>query len=173
MPGSGPKVLWTPREVGLRKRLERGETLVVNPQTDRALVRWAEKRGLLVWLDANSDWGHISTPGQTSSQEEVFAAFVVYFALKRTLQKQIASLKGKALACREALPGRHTDFLVSMVEGGAESVEQMLGVANRFSNEDLNHLVAWAEARLDKPRSRQPRANKSPASPGRKRRQPP
>jgi len=46
-------VQWSSRELELRERLERGETVVVNVNKttgDRALVAWALERGLLVYI---------------------------------------------------------------------------------------------------------------------------
>ncbi len=143
---------WSAQEIKLRQRLEAGETVVLNPEVDLALVEWTCQRGLYVLLDGQSEWGDWGAD-EEGDPVELLTSYAVYLALKKTLHPRILELKGKALGCsqrcRAGTAARcPADLLALLANSGSETLAQMLQVAARFCDEDLNALAAWVQQRL-------------------------
>lgn len=122
MAGKGKPVQWTIRELELRLRLERGETVVVNVNKttgDRALVAWALEQGLLVYIGRRgqyhtwpeSIWHNPYHVGKDGDREQVCALHKTDLAGKPDLLARICELKGKALGCWCAPNRCHGDHL--------------------------------------------------------------
>jgi hypothetical protein len=118
-------VQWSTRELELRERLERGETVVVNVNKttgDRALVAWALERGLLVYIGRRgqyhawpqSIWANPFHVGKDGDRDQVCDAHAAYLAKEPELLAQISELKGKALGCWCAPEPCHGDHLAQL-----------------------------------------------------------
>jgi hypothetical protein len=113
---------WSTRELELRDRLEKGETVVVNVNKttgDRALVGWALEQSLLVYIGRRgrhhawpqSIWANPFHVGKDGDRDQVCDAYADYLANKPELLSQIGELKGKALGCWCAPQRCHGDYL--------------------------------------------------------------
>jgi len=122
--------------------------VVVSTRTDLALVEWAQGQELFVSLDGKTEWGDWDTLSEEGQVEEIFAAFVVYCALKKRLQQRLGELKGKALGYGEVTACCQAEYLALLAEGGPEILAQMLQLAASFTEVDLDRLVAWARQQL-------------------------
>jgi Domain of unknown function (DUF4326) len=118
-------VQWTTRELELRQRLERGQTVVVNvnkTKGDRALVAWGLEHGLLVYIGRagryhswpQSIWANPLHLGKDGDRNEICDKHAVYLAGKPELLARIRELKGKALGCWCAPERCHGDHLAEL-----------------------------------------------------------
>ncbi len=152
---------WTGREKALRKRLEQGQTIAVSTTADQALILWTQEQGLFVSLVGKTEWGDWDALGQDGQADELFAAFVVYVALKKQLHPRIGRLKGKALGFGQQATRCQADYLALLADGGSDLVCQMLQTAASYTEADLERLVDWARGQLPQP----PRENDEPGTP--------
>jgi Domain of unknown function (DUF4326) len=132
MPTNSDSLQWTPRQLQLRERLDRLETVVVNvnkSSEDVAIVAWAQERGLLVYVGhrglydrwPRSVWANPYRMSPTATPEEearerdrVCELFVRHLAEEPDLLARIGELKGKALGCWCAPSRCHADYLAEL-----------------------------------------------------------
>jgi site-specific DNA-methyltransferase (adenine-specific) len=105
---------WTPREKDLRSQMERGLAVVVNMETDHALMEWARQRGCYVRVDRRTPWGNPFRLGDDGSRDQICEKFVRYFADRGKLRQMIHELRGKALGCHCAPLRCHADHLAQL-----------------------------------------------------------
>lgn len=105
---------WTDDERELVARLRAGETIVVNMRQDAhpRLWLWAEQAKIAVRIDRQSDWGNPFRLPDDGNRDVCCESFVKhYWPHKPSLQRQIHTLRGKALGCWCAPLRCHGDFL--------------------------------------------------------------
>lgn len=90
---------WTDDEEWLRSQLEQGLAVVVNQKTMKNLCQWAKENGKFARVDRFTDWGNPFELDKDGNRDEVCDSYEIYFDLKKSLQRRLPELKGKALAC--------------------------------------------------------------------------
>jgi len=90
---------WTDDEEWLRSQLEQGLAVVVNQKTMKNLCQWAKDNGKFARVDRFTDWGNPFELDKDGNRDEVCDSYEIYFNLKKSLQRRLPELKGKALAC--------------------------------------------------------------------------
>lgn len=105
---------WTDEERARRDQLKDGQSIVVNQKTDERLIRWAQFNGVLTRIDRSTEWGNPFELPADGTRDEVCEHFQIYLSLKPSLQKKLATLKGKALACWCHPERCHGDHLASL-----------------------------------------------------------
>lgn len=90
---------WTDDEEWLRAQLEQGLAVVVNQKTMKNLCQWAKDNGKFARVDRFTDWGNPFELDKDGNRDEVCDSYKIYFNLKKSLQRRLPELKGKALAC--------------------------------------------------------------------------
>ena len=90
---------WTDDEEWLRSPLEHGLAVVVNQKTLKNLCQWAKENGKFARVDRFTDWGNPFELDKDGNRDEVCDSYEIYFDLKKSLQRRLPELKGKALAC--------------------------------------------------------------------------
>ena len=63
------------------------------------LCQWAKENGKLARVDRFTDWGNPFELDKDGNRDEVCDSYEIYFDLKKSLQRRLPELKGKALAC--------------------------------------------------------------------------
>lgn len=90
---------WTDDEEWLRSQLNQGFAVVVNQKTMKNLCQWAKENGKFARVDRFTDWGNPFELDKDGNRDEVCDSYEIYFNLKKSLQRRLPELKGKALAC--------------------------------------------------------------------------
>lgn len=90
---------WTDDEEWLKSQLEQGLAVVVNQKTMKNLCQWAKENGKFARVDRFTDWGNPFELDKDGNRDEVCDSYEIYFDLKKSLQRRLPELKGKALAC--------------------------------------------------------------------------
>ena len=90
---------WTDDEEWLKSQLEQGLAVVVNQKTMKNLCQWAKENGKFARVDRFTDWGNPFELDKDGDRDEVCDSYEIYFDLKKSLQRRLPELKGKALAC--------------------------------------------------------------------------
>lgn len=104
-------------DLELINRMKKGETVVLNMNTNFHAMKWAKDNNRFTQIDRWSDYGNPFLLGQDGDRNEVCESFKIYFDLKLTLKKKVKELKGKALGCH-CYPQRcHGDHLKNLADG--------------------------------------------------------
>ena len=90
---------WTDDEEWLKSQLEQGLAVVVNQKTMKNLCQWAKENGKFARVDRFTDWGNPFELDKDGDRDEVCDSYEIYVNLKKSLQRRLPELKGKALAC--------------------------------------------------------------------------
>ena len=104
----------TAQDLELIERLKKGETVVLNINTNYHAMKWAKDNGRFQQIDRWSDWGNPFMIGQDGDRDKVCDSFEIYFNLKLGLKSKVSELKGKALGCHcypQRCHGEHLKFL--------------------------------------------------------------
>lgn len=105
---------WHPDEQALLKRLQSGETIVVNQSDDKNLIAWARNEGLYEKIDRTTDWGNPFKLDDDGDRDTVIASYAEhYLPYKPSLLGNISELHGKALGCWCAPEPCHGDILAA------------------------------------------------------------
>lgn len=101
-------------DLELIERLKKGETVVLNINTNYHAMKWAKDNNRFQQIDRWSDWGNPFMIGQDGDRDKVCDSFEIYFDLKLGLKSKVSELKGKALGCHcypQRCHGEHLKFL--------------------------------------------------------------
>lgn len=114
---------WTPSQLARKAAIEAGKTVTANMSkgddglpVDRALIDWADGRGLFERIDRNTDWGNPFVLGEDGDRATVIENYAWYLQRKPSLLKKVKSLKGKVLGCWCCPDGCHGDVLIAEAE---------------------------------------------------------
>lgn len=112
-------------------RIERvlaGRAVVANVSVnaaDRPLVKWAQERGLLVYVGRRTRGGWPQSPwhnpfkeGRHGSRDEVIVAYREYLEHSPGLKANLRGLAGKVLGCWCAPKRCHADILCERISAG-------------------------------------------------------
>lgn len=109
---------WSDEERDLLKKMQAGETVVVNLHRHADLIGWAEDIGRYVRVDRKTQWGNPFILNEDGDRAEVIAAFADYYLPnKPSLLARLDELQGKALGCWCAPEACHADILKDEVDG--------------------------------------------------------
>lgn len=107
---------WTPQEKELRERWEKGETVVLNMDTHKHLVRYASDLQVYVRIDRGTAWGNPFVMDEDGTRDEVCDWYEQhYLPFKKSLLSKTNRLKGKMLGCH-CYPKRcHGEILINHI----------------------------------------------------------
>ena len=112
--GSTPNV--PAEDKALIERIDKGETVVLNMNTNFHAMKHAKDKGVFVRIDRFSNYGNPFILGQDGNRDEVCEKYAIYFDLKTSLHDSVKDLKGKALGCH-CYPKRcHGDHLKEVAD---------------------------------------------------------
>ena len=95
----------------LIEKIDKGETVVLNMNTNFHAMKYAKDKGIFVRIDRFSAFGNPFVLGSDGNRDEVCDKYAVYFGMKTSLHEQAKDLKGKVLGCH-CYPKRcHGDHL--------------------------------------------------------------
>lgn len=86
-------------DIDLIERLKKGETVVLNMNTNFHAMKWAKDNNRFQQIDRWSDWGNPFVLNSDGDRDKVCESFKIYFDLKLGLKAKVKELKGKALGC--------------------------------------------------------------------------
>jgi hypothetical protein len=86
-------------DLELIKRMNQGETVVLNMNTNFHAMKWAKDNNRFQQIDRWSDWGNPFMLNSDGDRDTVCESFKIYFDLKLGLKAKVKELKGKALGC--------------------------------------------------------------------------
>lgn len=113
--GSTPDVPQQDQE--LIERMKKGETVVLNMNSNFHAMKYANDNDLFVRIDRFSEWGNPYHVGNDGDRDYVCDSYQIYFERKKSLHSKISQLKGKALGCH-CYPKRcHGDHLKKLADG--------------------------------------------------------
>lgn len=114
-PKPNPYAGWSDEEKELRKKWDNGETIVINMDTHKNLVRYASDLQVYVRIDRGTAWGNPFLTPQDGTRDEVCDWYAVhYLPYKKSLLDRVSTLKGKILGCH-CYPERcHGDHLIEL-----------------------------------------------------------
>jgi len=100
----------------LIEAMKRGETIVLNMNTNFHALKYAKDNNLYQQIDRWTDWGNPYNLPSDGDRNEVCDAFEIYLKYKKSLLTKIHELKGKALGCH-CYPNRcHGDHLKQLAD---------------------------------------------------------
>ena len=109
---------WRKDERERQAKVNAGETVVANAQSDKNLICWAEREGLDVRIDRGTRYGNPFVMGEDGDRDEVCEAFVLhYLPHKPSIKSRLkpGELSAKVLICH-CYPSRcHGDTLADLV----------------------------------------------------------
>lgn len=109
---------WRKDERERQAKVNAGETVVANAQSDKNLICWAEREGLDVRIDRGTRYGNPFVMGEDGDRDEVCEAFVLhYLPHKPSIKSRLkpGELSAKVLICH-CYPSRcHGDALADLV----------------------------------------------------------
>jgi len=79
--------------------MKKGETVVLNMNTNFHAMKWAKDNNRFQQIDRWSDWGNPFMLNSDGDRDTVCESFKIYFDLKLGLKAKVKELKGKALGC--------------------------------------------------------------------------
>jgi hypothetical protein len=104
-------------DLELIKRMNQGETVVLNMNTNFHAMKWAKDNNRFQQIDRWSDWGNPFMLNSDGDRDTVCESFKIYFDLKLGLKAKVKELKGKALGCH-CYPLRcHGEHLKQLADG--------------------------------------------------------
>ena len=83
----------------LIEKIDKGETVVLNMNTNFHAMKYAKDKGLFVRIDRFSAFGNPFVLGSDGNRDEVCDKYAIYFGMKTSLHEQVKELKGKVLGC--------------------------------------------------------------------------
>ena len=86
-------------DLELINRMKKGETVVLNMNTNFHAMKWAKDNNRFQQIDRWSDWGNPFLISGDGDRDTVCESFKIYFNLKLELKSKVKQLKGKALGC--------------------------------------------------------------------------
>ena len=86
-------------DLELINRMKKGETVVLNMNTNFHAMKWAKDNNRFQQIDRWSDWGNPFMLNSDGDRDTVCESFKIYFDLKLGLKAKVKELKGKALGC--------------------------------------------------------------------------
>jgi len=108
---------WRKDERERQAKVNAGETVVANAQSDKNLICWAEREGLDVRIDRGTRYGNPFVMGEDGDRDEVCEAFVLhYLPHKPSIKNRLkpGELSAKVLICH-CYPSRcHGDALANL-----------------------------------------------------------
>ena len=108
---------WRKDERERQAKVNAGETVVANAQTDKNLICWAEREGYAIRIDRSTRYGNPFVMGEDGTRDAVCDAFELhYLPHKPSINSRIKSgdLCGRVLVCH-CYPERcHGDCLASL-----------------------------------------------------------
>ena len=93
---------WRTDEGERQAKVNAGETVVANAQSDKNLICWAEREGLAVRIDRGTRYGNPFVMGEDGDRDEVCEAFFAHYLPHKPLIKSrlnSGELSGKVLIC--------------------------------------------------------------------------
>lgn len=109
---------WTPDEVGLKRRLDDGDTVVVSLRSHPHLIQWATEAGRFERVDRRTVWGNPFEMPADGDRETVIRNYAEhYLPHKPSLIDRLGDLQGKALGCWCAPEPCHGDVLKREADG--------------------------------------------------------
>lgn len=116
---------WQPSEKQRRKQVERGESVTANIREDTRLIEWAQRKGLYVKIDRQTDWGNPFILDEDGDRNHVCDAYGRYLEDKLSLRPRFGDLRGKVLGCW-CYPERcHGDVLIEQLEGASDEARRV------------------------------------------------
>jgi len=110
---------WPDDETNLRKRLDAGETIVVNLDRQHHIVGYARSRGLLTVVDRSSPWGNPFMLNDDGDRDACCDKYRDHYLPHKTrLMSEVRSLRGRALGCHCAPERCHADAIAEAAEAG-------------------------------------------------------
>ena len=104
-------------DLELINRMKKGETVVLNMNTNFHAMKWAKDNNRYQQIDRWSDWGNPFLISGDGDRDTVCESFKIYFNLKLELKSKVKQLKGKALGCH-CYPLRcHGEHLKQLADG--------------------------------------------------------
>ena len=104
-------------DLELINRMKKGETVVLNMNTNFHAMKWAKDNNRFQQIDRWSDWGNPFLISGDGDRDTVCESFKIYFNLKLELKSKVKQLKGKALGCH-CYPLRcHGEHLKQLADG--------------------------------------------------------
>ena len=104
-------------DLELINRMKKGETVVINMNTNFHAMKWAKDNNRFQQIDRWSDWGNPFIISGDGDRDTVCESFKIYFNLKLELKSKVKQLKGKALGCH-CYPLRcHGEHLKQLADG--------------------------------------------------------
>lgn len=113
-----PYAGWSDDEKILRERWANGQTIVINMDIHKNLVRYASDLQVYKRIDRGTDWGNPFIMDADGTRDEVCDWYADhYLTHKKSLLNKIHTLKGKVLGCH-CYPKRcHGNHLKSLADG--------------------------------------------------------
>ena len=108
-----PKDPWTDDEKKRKAKIEAGISVVANREQDKNLIKWAESKGVAIYIGRGSIYGNPFVLGKDGSRDDVCDHYEPhYLPFKPSIHKAKSELVGKVLVCH-CYPERcHGDCLV-------------------------------------------------------------
>ena len=104
-------------DLELINSMKKGETVVLNMNTNFHAMKWAKDNNRFQQIDRWSDWGNPFIISGDGDRDTVCESFKIYFNLKLELKSKVKQLKGKALGCH-CYPLRcHGEHLKQLADG--------------------------------------------------------
>ena len=104
-------------DLELINSMKKGETVVLNMNTNFHAMKWAKDNNRFQQIDRWSDWGNPFLISGDGDRDTVCESFKIYFNLKLELKSKVKQLKGKALGCH-CYPLRcHGEHLKQLADG--------------------------------------------------------
>jgi hypothetical protein len=104
-------------DLELINRMKKGETVVLNMNSNFHAMKWAKDNNRFQQIDRWSDWGNPFIISGDGDRDTVCESFKIYFNLKLELKSKVKQLKGKALGCH-CYPLRcHGEHLKQLADG--------------------------------------------------------
>lgn len=103
---------WPEDQAEMRRKVENGESVVINMNAHFHLLKWAQENGKYERVDRFSEWGNPFEMPKDGNRDEVCDAYEYgYFPYKKSLHARLKMLKGKVLGCHCHPQRCHGHFL--------------------------------------------------------------
>jgi len=103
---------WPEDQSEMRRKVENGESVVINMNAHFHLLKWAQENGKYERVDRFSEWGNPFEMPKDGNRDEVCDAYEYgYFPYKKSLHARLKMLKGKVLGCHCHPQRCHGHFL--------------------------------------------------------------
>ena len=103
---------WPEEQEEMRRKVESGETVVINMNAHFHLLKWAQENGKYERIDRFTKWGNPFKIPKHGDRNAVCDAYELdYFPLQQLLHDRLKTLKGKVLGCHCHPQRCHGHFL--------------------------------------------------------------